>query len=96
MFELLTKSKIRKKIILLFLYNPGKEFYLSEVGKKVGTSAGTAQRELGKLIAADMLIFRKFAGTNLYKLNEKYALLEELNGIVKKTAGVEVELKRKL
>jgi len=42
MLELFTKSKIRQKIILLFIYNQNKEFYLSEIAKRVKTSAGTA------------------------------------------------------
>ena len=46
MLDLLGKSKIRKKIILTFVYNRGKEFYLSEIARMVKTSAGTAQREL--------------------------------------------------
>jgi len=37
MLELFTKSKIRKRIILLFIYNQNTEFYLSEIAKMVNT-----------------------------------------------------------
>ena len=96
MFELLTKSKIRKNIILLFVYNQRKEFYLSEIARKVNTSPGTAQRELNRLMAVDFVIFCKTANLNVYKLNLKHPLLGEIESIVQKTFGVEVELRAEL
>jgi len=96
MLNLFTKSKIRKNIILLFLYNQNKEFYLSEIAGRVGTSAGTAQRELNKLLENDLLIFKKKANLSIYALNTRYSLLEEVESIVKKTMGIEVELTKEL
>jgi len=96
MLELFVKSKIRQRIILLFIYNPNREFYLSEIAEKIGTSAGTAQRELNKLLHASLINFKKRAGLNLYSLNRKYSLLKEVESIIKKTLGAEVELKKEL
>jgi predicted nucleotidyltransferase len=96
MLEILGKSKIRKKIILLFVYNQGKEFYLSEIARRVKTSAGTAQRELNKLLAQDFITFRKTGNLNIYRLNESFALLNEIESIVRKTFGIEVELGNEL
>ncbi len=96
MLEFLTKSKIRKKIILLFIYNPDKEYYLSEIAKAVETSVGTAQRELNKLLEKDFVKFNKKTGSSLYLLNKEFALLDEVRSIIRKTIGVEVELKREL
>ena len=96
MLEFLTKSNIRKKIILLFLYNQEREFYLSETAEKVGTSPGTAQRELNKLLKNDFLTFRKKGNLNVYSLNKRYSLLNEVRSIVRKTISAEVELKREL
>lgn len=96
MLNLFTKSKIRKNIILLFLYNQNREFYLSEIAKIVGTSAGTAQRELNKLLENDFIIFKKKANLSIYALNTRYSLLEEVESIVKKTMGIEVELTKEL
>ena len=61
MLEILGKSKIRQKIILTFVYNRGKEFYLSEIARMVKTSAGTAQRELNRLMSQDLITLRKRA-----------------------------------
>jgi predicted nucleotidyltransferase len=96
MLEILGKSKIRKKIILLLVYNQGKEFYLSEIARRVKTSAGTAQRELNKLLAQDFITFRKRGNLNIYRLNESFALLNEIESIVRKTFGIEVELGNEL
>lgn len=96
MFDLLTKSKIRQKIILLFLYNQKKEYFLSEIARLTGTSAGTAQRENNRLLKDDLLTFHKKGNLNLYRLNKKFALLNEIESIVRKTIGVEVELKKEL
>jgi len=92
MLEILGRSGIRKKIILLFVYNRGKEFYLSEIARRVKTSAGTAQRELNKLLAQDFITFRKRGNLNIYRLNESYSLLQEIEAIVRKTIGIEAEL----
>ena len=96
MIDFLTKSKIRKKIILLFLYNQKREFYLSEIAKIVDTSPGTAQRELNRLLAGDFISFKKKANLSIYSLNKRYTLLKEVETIVDKTFGIEVMLKNGL
>jgi len=96
MLNLLTKSGIRRKIMLLFVYNQEKEFYLSEIARQVKTSAGTAQRELNRLRAMDFISFKKRGNLSLYRLNPGFPLLEEIEAIVRKTLGIEVELGNEL
>ena len=96
MLGLLIKSGIRRKIILLFVYHQQKEFYLSEIARTVGTTAGTAQRELNKLLGLDLLIFQKKGNLSLFRLNRSCALLPEIEAIIRKTVGIEVELKKEL
>lgn len=96
MFELITKSSIRRKIIVLFVYHQEKEFYLSEIARTVGTTAGTARRELSRLIEADFLKFNKRGNLSLYRVNASYALFAEVEAIIRKTAGIEIELKKEL
>jgi predicted nucleotidyltransferase len=93
MLDILGKSRIRKKIILLFVYDREKEFYLSEIARRVKTSAGTAQRELNRLLAQDFITLRKRGNLNIYRLNESYSLLSEIESIVQKTFGIEAELR---
>lgn len=96
MLDILGRSRIRKKIILLFVYNQRKEFYLSEIARQVKTSAGTTQRELNKLLAQDFISFKKRGNLNIYRLNESYPLLREIEAIVQKTFGIEAELRNEL
>ncbi len=96
MIDLLTNSRIRRRIILLLMYNQNREFYLSEIAKIVKTSPGTTQRELNRLLRNDFIVFKKRANLNFYSLNRHYSLLNEIESIVKKTFGAEVELKKEL
>jgi len=96
MIELITKSKIRQRIILLFIYNQSEEFYLSEIARRVNSSAGTTQRELDRLLRNDFLHFKKKANLSIYRLNKRYSLLNEVESIVRKTIGIETELKTRL
>lgn len=96
MLDIITKSKIRQKIILLFVYHKDREFYLSEIARQVRTSAGTAQRELNRLRRMDLLTFGKKGNLSIYKLNAGYPLLDEIEVIVRKTIGIEVELRKAL
>jgi predicted nucleotidyltransferase len=96
MLNILGKSRIRQKIILLFVYNKGTEFYLSEIARRVKTSAGTAQRELNRLLIMDLVSFRKKGNLSVYKLNEGFPLLREVEVIVRRTIGIEAELRKAL
>jgi predicted nucleotidyltransferase len=96
MIDILTKSKIRKRIILLFLYNQKREFYLSEIAGKVETSSGTAQRELNRLLEIDFLLFSKKGNLNIYRLNKNFALLDDFESIARKTFGIENEIRERL
>lgn len=96
MLEILTKSSIRRKIFVLFVYNQGKEFYLSEIARIIGTTAGTARRELNKLLKIDFLKLKRKGNLCLYFVNPSYSLLPEIESIVRKTAGIEEELKNEL
>lgn len=96
MLNLITKSSIRRKIILLFVYNQEREFYLSEIARSVKTSAGTAKRELNRLLDADLVTLRKLGRLSLYRLNAQHSLFAEIVTIIRKTVGVEVELAKEL
>jgi predicted nucleotidyltransferase len=62
----------------------------------VKTSPGTAQRELNRLLRNDFIVFKKKANLNFYFLNRHYSLINEIESIVKKTFGAEVELRKEL
>lgn len=96
MLNLITKSKIRQEIILLFVYNSEKSHYINEVARLVKSSAGTAQRELERLVKSGFLTKEKKANLTYFKINKSNPLLLEIKSIIDKTIGLKVILKKEL
>lgn len=96
MLDLITKSKIRQKMVLLFIYNPEKEHYINEIARLVKTSAGTAQRELERLVKSGLLSKEKKANLMYFRLNTGNPLLGDIKNIIDKTIGLELILRQEL
>ena len=96
MLNIITKSKIRQRLILLFSYNPGKEYYINEAARLAKTSAGTAQRELKKLAAFGFLKKEKRANLAFFKADKDNPLFYDIKNIVDKTIGIEYLLRKAL
>lgn len=94
MFNLITKSKIRQKIILLLVYNPKKSYYLNEIARFVKVSSGTTQREIRRLEEAGLLIKEKRGNSVYFKINTTNPLFNDFKNIVDKTIGIENILKQ--
>jgi len=92
----ISKSKIRQDLLILFFTNPSQKFYLRELQRQLGYSAGSIRRELLKF-QKDNLFNTQLVGNLLYyALNNKHPLFKELKMIVFKTVGVEGRLKNTL
>jgi predicted nucleotidyltransferase len=89
MLNLITKSEIRKKIILLLLYNLHRPYYLREIARLVGVSAGNIRQELARLEDGGFLIKEKKGNLAYFKINTKNPLFNEFKNIVDKTIGLE-------
>src|SRR3989339_1168957 len=96
MLDLITKSKIRQRIILLFINNKGKEYYINEIARLVNTTAGTTQRELNKLLQNDFVLHERKGNMVLFRLNETNPLFKEIEFIINKTIGIEGTLRLEL
>jgi predicted nucleotidyltransferase/DNA-binding HxlR family transcriptional regulator len=59
------RSGIRRRILVLLLDTPGERLHLREIARRVGTSAGTAARELRRLQEAG-LVHRRTEGRQAY------------------------------
>jgi predicted nucleotidyltransferase len=92
----ISKSKIRQDLLTLFFTNPSQKFYLRELQRQLGYSAGSIRRELLKF-QKDNLFNTQTAGNLLYyTLNTEHPLFKELKMIVSKTVGVEGRLRNTL
>lgn len=85
----LTKSKVRSKILGILFSNPVKRYFLSELARSVGASAGNVQRELSRFVKDGLIRFEKKGNLSIYFLNPAHALYPEIESLVLKTVGIE-------
>lgn len=90
----IAKSKIRQDLLGLFFTNPSQKFYLRELQRILGYSAGSIRRELLRFQKDALFHTQKVGNLLYYSLNTKHPLFEELRSIVSKTVGVEGSLRK--
>jgi predicted nucleotidyltransferase len=96
MLDLVTKSEVRKKIILLLLYNPDNSYYLRQISYIVNASPGNVRQELIKLEINGLLIKERRANLVYFKINTKNPLFNDFKNIVDKTIGIRKVLEEEL
>ena len=92
----ISKSKIRRDLLSLFFTNPAQKYYLRELQRLLGYSAGSIRRELLKFQKDGLFFTEKVGNLLYYSLNTGHPLFSELKSIVSKTVGVEGSLKKAL
>jgi len=92
----ITKSRIRQDLLALFFTNPGQKYYLRELQRMLGYSAGSIRRELLRFQRDNLFNTQKIGNLLYYFLNKDHPLFKELKSIVSKTAGVEGSLRKEL
>jgi predicted nucleotidyltransferase len=92
----ISKSKIRQDLLTLFFTNPSQKYYLRELHRELGYSAGSIRRELLKFQEDNLFNTQRVGNLLYYTLNTKHPLFRELKMIVFKTVGVEGRLRNTL
>lgn len=92
MLEDLIISKVRVKILTLFLLNPGKIFYVREIVRKIKEEINAVRRELSHLEKAKMVKSERRANRLYYLFRRDYPLYFELLEIVNKAHGLGGEI----
>ncbi len=92
----ITKSRIRRDLLSLFFSNPSRKYYLRELERLLGYSAGSIRRELLKFKKDRIFLTEKAGNLLYYYLNKEHPLYEELKSIVSKTIGIEGALRQEL
>ena len=84
-----------KQILILAILseNPQKEYYLHELGRLVGKKPGVFQIGINSLEKHGWVTSRKQGTLRLFKINEQHPLYKEIKSFVRKTVGVEAQLK---
>lgn len=83
--ELLLPSKVRRKLLELFLTNPETAFYIREIERRTQEDFQAVRRELERLEITGLLQSRREANLKYYQLNRSFALVPELSSIISKT-----------
>lgn len=91
-----SRSKIRQELLALFFTNPQKRYYLREMERILGCSAGSIRRDLVKFQKDGLFNTDKVGNLLYYSLNTSHPLFKELKAIVSKTVGVEASLRKEL
>jgi predicted nucleotidyltransferase/predicted transcriptional regulator with HTH domain len=98
-FEILDRlfsSKLRIKLLDVFLSSPDARLYIRELERKIKEEAKNVSRELKNLEALGLLISEKQGNLKYYSVNENFFLYPELKAIIFKTTGVQGLLKEAL
>jgi len=84
----LFSSKIRIKLLDIFLSLPNARFYIRELERKIDEEAKNISRELQNLETLGLLISEKQGHQKYYSVKENFFLYPELKRIIFKTTGV--------
>ena len=98
-FEIINRlfsSKLRIKLLDVFLSLPDARFYIRELERKIKEEAKNVSRELKNLEALGLLLSEKQGNLKYYSVNENFFLYPELKAIIFKTTGVQGLLKEAL
>ncbi len=88
MLEHIIISRVRVKILTLFLSNPGKIFHVRDIVRKVNEEINAVRRELLHMEKAGMVSKEPRANRLLYAFRKDYPLYFELLELVAKTTGL--------
>lgn len=81
-------GKVRRRLLSLFLLDPGTSFHFREIRDMVESGTGAVHRELANLVEAGILTRYELGNQTRYQANGDSAIFNELRSILLKTSGV--------
>lgn len=78
----------RQRLLAQLLLNPDESFHLRELARLTGSHAGTAGRELEKLVAVGLLLRTEQGNQVRYQADVRCPLFAELSAMFRKTFGM--------
>ena len=83
----LLRSDAQGELLALLFLLPGEEFSLSEIARRVGVSLPTVHSEVGRLVAAGLLVERRLGQARLVRANAEHVLARPLTELLELTYG---------
>lgn len=81
-------SAYRRRVLGLLLLHPDRSYYVRELARLTGSSAGTLHKELSKLMQGGLLSRQEVGNQVRYSANKDCPIFEELASILRKTSGM--------
>jgi len=81
-------SKVRVKVLELFLGNPGQIYHVREIVRRVDEEINAVRRELARLEKTGLLTSEWRANRRFYATRREYIFFNELLSIINKTVGL--------
>ena len=88
LLEDLIISRVRVKMLSLFLSSPGTIYHVREIVRKVGEEINAVRRELAHMEKAGLLTKEQRANRLFYRVRREYPLYFELMELIGKTTGL--------
>jgi predicted nucleotidyltransferase len=88
MLEALFTSKVRIKVLTLFLTHPEEHFYARELAQRTGEHYSAVWQELGNLERIGLLMSEQGANVKYYRVNSSFPIYSDLRRIILKTTGL--------
>ena len=89
-------SRIRARILKLFLYSPDKSFDLETIKKTLNINSAFLSKQFKSLLAVKFIIIKSIGKKNFFKVNKNFDFYDELKELIAKAspASKEKMLKR--
>lgn len=88
MLEDIIISKVRVKLLTLFLQNPGKIYHVREITRQIEEEINAVRRELERMENASMVASEWRQNRRYYTFRKDYPLFPELSALVAKSMGL--------
>lgn len=88
-------SRVRVKILELFISNTEQIYYVREITRKVKAEINAVRRELERMVEFSLLETEQRGNRLYYSINKNYPFYPELQRMVAKTTGVGGMLRKK-
>ena len=83
----------QQRLFGLLFGQPNRSFFVTELIELADVGRGAVQRELSRLEAAGLLIVERRGNQKHYRANHKSSIFKELSSIVRKTVGLQEQVR---
>lgn len=88
--------RTRQGILAAILLQPGRGWFLTDLARHLKAPPSSLQRELARLVGAEILGRRREGNLVYYRANQDNPLFPELRGLLLKTAGLRDQVRHAL